>query len=82
MQNFVSRPFSSPFTFNTTLVLRPLLPSPPVRVSLVMTEFIGAKISLISRSDIRYVGILHEINSEDSTVALEQGIHVEKKGRN
>ena len=38
-----------------------------------MTEFIGAKISLISRSDIRYVGILHEINSEESTVALEQG---------
>jgi len=40
-----------------------------------MTEFIGAKISLISRSDIRYVGILHEINSEESTVALEQGRH-------
>ena len=40
-----------------------------------MTEFIGAKISLISRSDIRYVGILHEINSEESTVALEQGKH-------
>jgi protein LSM14 len=39
-----------------------------------MAEFIGAKISLISRSDIRYVGILHEINSEESTVALEQGI--------
>jgi protein LSM14 len=39
-----------------------------------MTEFIGSKISLISRSDIRYVGILHEINSEESTVALEQGI--------
>jgi len=38
-----------------------------------MTEFIGAKISLISRSDIRYVGILPEINSEESTVALEQG---------
>jgi len=38
-----------------------------------MTEYIGSKISLISRSDIRYVGILHEINSEESTVALEQG---------
>jgi hypothetical protein len=43
--------------------------------SSAMTEFIGAKISLISRSDIRYVGILHEINSEESTVALEQGKH-------
>jgi hypothetical protein len=40
-----------------------------------MAEFIGAKISLISRSDIRYVGILHEINSEESTVALEQGTY-------
>ncbi|CAG8598104.1 15543_t:CDS:2 [Dentiscutata erythropus] len=34
--------------------------------------YIGSKISLISRSDIRYVGILHSINSADSTVALEQ----------
>ncbi|RHZ64620.1 hypothetical protein Glove_321g32 [Diversispora epigaea] len=34
--------------------------------------YIGSKISLISRSDIRYVGILHSINSTDSTVALEQ----------
>ncbi|KAJ2959101.1 hypothetical protein NQZ79_g5345 [Umbelopsis isabellina] len=33
--------------------------------------YIGSKISLISRSDIRYVGVLHSINSEDSTVALE-----------
>ncbi|CAG8571279.1 8779_t:CDS:10 [Ambispora leptoticha] len=35
--------------------------------------YIGSKISLISRSDIRYVGILHTINQADSTVALEQG---------
>jgi protein LSM14 len=34
--------------------------------------YIGSKISLISRSDIRYVGILHSINSQDSTVSLEQ----------
>ncbi|CAB4485040.1 hypothetical protein RhiirA5_376924 [Rhizophagus irregularis] len=34
--------------------------------------YIGSKISLISKSDIRYVGILHSINSADSTVALEQ----------
>jgi Scd6-like Sm domain len=46
--------------------------------SSTMTEFIGSKISLISRSDIRYVGILHEINSEESTVALEQGIPLEQ----
>ncbi|OZJ01992.1 hypothetical protein BZG36_04692, partial [Bifiguratus adelaidae] len=34
--------------------------------------YIGSKISLISKSDIRYVGLLHNINSQDSTVALEQ----------
>ncbi|KAF9913899.1 hypothetical protein BX616_009364 [Lobosporangium transversale] len=34
--------------------------------------YIGSKISLISRSDIRYVGILHHLNPTDSTVALEQ----------
>ncbi|KAG2172133.1 hypothetical protein INT44_006602 [Umbelopsis vinacea] len=39
--------------------------------------YIGSKISLISRSDIRYVGVLHNINSEDSTVALE---HVQSFG--
>ncbi|KAI1820918.1 Scd6-like Sm domain-containing protein [Xylaria intraflava] len=36
-----------------------------------MSEFLGARISLISKSDIRYSGILHEINSEESTVSLE-----------
>lgn len=30
-----------------------------------------SRISLISKSDIKYVGVLHEINSENSTVALE-----------
>ncbi|KAF2861214.1 hypothetical protein K470DRAFT_270063 [Piedraia hortae CBS 480.64] len=36
-----------------------------------MSEYIGTLISLISKSDIRYTGKLHEINSEDHTVALE-----------
>ncbi|KAK0706912.1 Scd6-like Sm domain-containing protein [Lasiosphaeria miniovina] len=36
-----------------------------------MSKFLGARISLISNSDIRYVGTLHQINSEDSTVSLE-----------
>ncbi|CDS12321.1 hypothetical protein LRAMOSA04516 [Lichtheimia ramosa] len=35
-------------------------------------NFIGSKISLISNSDIRYVGTLHSLNAEESTVALEQ----------
>jgi len=36
-----------------------------------MSEFIGSRISLISKSDIKYIGTLHEINSENHTVALE-----------
>ncbi|KAI9831211.1 MAG: hypothetical protein M1819_005139 [Sarea resinae] len=46
-----------------------------------MSEFIGARISLVSKSDIRYVGTLHEINSEKSTVALEQVISFGTEGR-
>ncbi|KAF4631787.1 hypothetical protein G7Y89_g6342 [Cudoniella acicularis] len=46
-----------------------------------MTEFLGARISLVSRSDIRYVGTLHEINSESSTVALENVSSFGTEGR-
>lgn len=31
------------------------------------------RISLISRSDIRYVGVLHQVNQAESTVSLQQG---------
>ncbi|KAJ1912495.1 hypothetical protein IWQ60_009642 [Tieghemiomyces parasiticus] len=37
----------------------------------------GSRISLISKSKIRYLGILHEINEQESTVALE---HVRSMG--
>ncbi|CAK7268021.1 hypothetical protein SEPCBS57363_002892 [Sporothrix epigloea] len=46
-----------------------------------MSEFLGARISLISRSDIRYSGVLHSINSEDSTVSLENVISYGTEGR-
>ncbi|KAK5105680.1 hypothetical protein LTR62_002492 [Meristemomyces frigidus] len=36
-----------------------------------MSEYIGSRISLISKSEIKYIGTLHEINSENHTVALE-----------
>ena len=35
-------------------------------------EFIGALISLISKSDIRYQGLLASINPEQATIALEK----------
>lgn len=35
---------------------------------------LGAKISLISKSNIRFVGTLHEINHQDSCVSLANGI--------
>lgn len=36
------------------------------------TEYIGALISLISKSDIRYQGLLASINPEQATIALEK----------
>ncbi|KAG9303904.1 hypothetical protein G9A89_005814 [Geosiphon pyriformis] len=66
------------FTYYSSCLLTPLPsfkppqlpPNPPF--PFMSGGYIGSKISLISRSDIRYVGILHTINSADSTVALEQ----------
>ncbi|KAF2204372.1 hypothetical protein GQ43DRAFT_429053 [Delitschia confertaspora ATCC 74209] len=46
-----------------------------------MSEFIGSRISLISKSDIRYVGTLVEINSEASTVSLENVLSYGTEGR-
>jgi hypothetical protein len=35
--------------------------------------YIGAKISLISRGDIRYEGTLYTIDMNESTIALQNG---------
>lgn len=37
-----------------------------------MDNLIGQRFSLISKSEIRYVGTLHEINPQESTIALEE----------
>ena len=40
-----------------------------------MTDrYIGSKISLISKAQIRYEGILFAINSTDATVSVSKGI--------
>lgn len=38
------------------------------------TPFFGSKISLISKSEIRYEGILYTVDPKESTIALAQGI--------
>src|SRR5690349_5594903 len=41
----------------------------------------GNKISLISKSHIRYVGILKDVNEEEQTIALEQVYSMGTEGR-
>ncbi|KAK2832021.1 hypothetical protein FQN49_006930, partial [Arthroderma sp. PD_2] len=46
-----------------------------------MNNFIGRRFNLVSMSDIRYVGTLHDINPEASTIALENVISHGTEGR-
>ncbi|BFZ55511.1 hypothetical protein PYCC9005_002552 [Savitreella phatthalungensis] len=46
-----------------------------------MADYIGSRLSLISKSDIRYVGVLHEIDSVNSTVSLENVVSYGTEGR-
>ncbi|KAL1994414.1 hypothetical protein VTN49DRAFT_3083 [Thermomyces lanuginosus] len=46
-----------------------------------MNHLIGQRFNLISKSDIRYVGTLHEINPEASTIALENVVSYGTEGR-
>ncbi|KAJ5702699.1 hypothetical protein N7488_010247 [Penicillium malachiteum] len=46
-----------------------------------MNHLIGQRFNLISKSDIRYVGTLHEINPEASTIALENVMSYGTEGR-
>ena len=38
-----------------------------------MNNYIGQKLSLISKSDIRYEGIVHSIDPASSALTLQQG---------
>lgn len=42
--------------------------------------FIGSQISLISKSGIRYEGVLHTINMEESSIALQSGTRLQPPG--
>ncbi len=46
-----------------------------------MDHLIGQRFNLISKSEIRYVGTLHEINPEQSTIALEDVYSFGTEGR-
>ncbi|KAL5342354.1 Scd6-like Sm domain-containing protein [Aspergillus crustosus] len=46
-----------------------------------MNHLIGQRFNLISKSDIRYVGTLHEINPEASTIALQNVVSFGTEGR-
>ena len=45
------------------------------------THYIGSKISLISKAEIRYEGVLYQVDTKEATVTLAKGESVEWCGR-
>lgn len=38
------------------------------------TPYIGSKLNLISKAEIRYEGILHAVDTKEATVTLSKGV--------
>ena len=44
------------------------------------THYIGSKISLISKAEIRYEGVLYQVDTKEATVTLAKGKRVKNIG--
>ena len=47
-------------------------------MSSTTTPYIGSMISLVSKSDIRYEGILYGVDSKEATIALAKGLFIHR----
>lgn len=45
-----------------------------IRAMSARTPYIGSKISLISKAEIRYEGILYAVDTKEATVTLAKGM--------
>lgn len=70
---YVNPFFSRTIYTGNVMASTPSQPSGEAAGAAGASTFIGALISLVSRSDIRYQGFLASIDSAQATIALEKG---------